>query len=188
MKTRNELATVVLTAVGYMALFELNEFLFSAFAFSTGVDWIYMPSGLRLAFVLIFGAWGALGIVLASIAIDLFHYFNGDVFMALITGLISGGSPLLARKICIDRLGLKEDLSNLTTDKLLKAAVIFAVLSATLHQLWFTFSGQTENFLRSAAVMAFGDLVGTILVLYTLKYLANRLAGYKDESRSSDLQ
>ena len=36
--------------------------------------------------------------------------------------------------------------------------------------------------------MAFGDLIGTILVLYTLKYLANRLAGHKDESRSSELQ
>ena len=102
MKARNRLATVALTAVGYIALFELNELLFSAFSFSTGVDWIYMPSGLRLAFVLIFGGWGALGIGFATITIDLFHYFNGDVFMAVITGLISGGSPLLARKICID--------------------------------------------------------------------------------------
>ncbi len=55
------------------------------------------------------GMWAALGIALVSLAIDLIHYFNGDVITAVVTGLISGGSPLLARTICIDRLGLKEE-------------------------------------------------------------------------------
>ena len=117
MRTRNKPAIVVLTAAAYAALFELNTLLFSAFSFSTGVDWIYLPSGLRLAFVLVFGVWGALGIILASIAIDFIHYFNADVTTAVVTGLISGASPLLARTICVDRLGLNKDLTNLTTGK-----------------------------------------------------------------------
>ena len=183
MKTRNKPAIVVVTAFAYMALFELNTLLFSAFSFSTGVDWIYLPSGLRLAFVLVVGVWGALGIVLASIAIDLIHYFNGDVMMAIVAGLISGSSPLLAREICVARLGLQQDLTNLTTDKLLKAAVIFAVLSATLHQLWFTFRGHTENFISSTVVMAFGDLTGTILILYAAKYLFSRLTSAPQDAK-----
>ena len=185
MKTRNKSAIVGFTAVAYLALFTINNLLFSAFSFSTGVDWIYLPSGLRLAFALVFGVWGALGIVLASIAIDSIHYFNGDFITAVVTGCISGISPLLARMICVDRLDIKMDLTNLTADKLLKAAVIFAVLSATLHQLWFTFRGHTENFLSSTAVMALGDFTGTILVLYAAKYLINRLSGLKTDSQPS---
>jgi hypothetical protein len=187
MRTRNKPAIVVLTAAAYAALFELNTLLFSAFSFSTGVDWIYLPSGLRLAFVLVFGVWGALGIILASIAIDFIHYFNADVTTAVVTGLISGASPLLARTICVDRLGLNKDLTNLTTGKLLNAAVIFSVLSATLHQLWFTFRGHTENFISSAAVMALGDLTGAILILYLAKYLFSQLTLHQFESKPPEL-
>jgi hypothetical protein len=186
MKTRNKLAIVFVTAAAYVTLFELNTLLFSAFSFSTGVDWIYLPSGLRLAFVLVFGVWGALGIVLASIGIDLIHYFNSDILMAVMTGLISGISPLVARTICVDRVDINENLTNLTTEKLLKAAVIFAILSATLHQLWFTFQGHTENFINSTAVMALGDFTGTILVLYTAKFLLSRLPSFLENSKSSE--
>ena len=180
---RNKPAIVILTAAAYAALFELNTLLFSTFSFSTGVDWIYLPSGLRLAFVLVFGVWGALGIVLASITIDFVHYFDGDVITAVITGLISGVAPLLARSICVDQLGLKEDLTNLTTRKLFHAAVIFSVLSATLHQLWFTFRGHTENFISSTAVMALGDLTGSVLILYAAKYLVSQLSISRDDPK-----
>ena len=182
MNTKNKIAIVAVTAAAYFALFELNNLLFSFFAFSTAVDWIYLPSGLRLTFILVFGLWGAVGIILASIAIDLIHYFNGDVMMAVVAGLISGCSPLLARAICVARLDLKEDLTNLTTEKLLKAAVLFAVLSATLHQLWYTVQGHTENFLRSTGVMALGDLTGTILVLYAAKHLIHQWSSPTDAS------
>ena len=185
---KNKLVITALTAVAYMALFELNTLLFSSFSFSSTVDWIYLPSGLRFAFALVFGVWGALGCVLAAVIIDLIHYFNGNVFMAITAGLLSGIAPLFARAICFDKLGLKADLMNLTPGMLFKASVIFAVISATLHQLWYTFRGLTENFVRSTAVMAIGDLLGTIVVLYAAKYLLQRLPVFKEDWTQAELK
>ena len=98
MKLTGKPAIVVLTAAAYVALFELNALLFSGLSFSASADWIYLPSGLRLGFILVFGVWGALGIVMASIATNLLHYPSGDTATLVVAGLISGLSPLLARK------------------------------------------------------------------------------------------
>ena len=178
---KKKLTIIVLTAAAYMALFELNTLLFSRLSFATSVDWVYFPSGLRLAFILIFGVWGALGIVLGSIIVSLSHYFTGDIATAVGSGFISGLAPLLARSICGYLIDFESTLINLTVDMLLKVAAIFAMLSATIHQLWFTFPGYSDNFISNTAVMALGDFVGTILVLYAAKFLAERFAVVKDD-------
>ena len=165
------LGSVLGTAVAYSALCELNTYLFSSFSFSTGVDWIFLPSGLRLAFILIFGVWGALGIVLASFADSLNLYFNGDLITALGAGLISGFTPLLARHISFEWLKLDVHFRTLSTPTFIKIVLLFAVLSPVIHQLWYTFRGHTENFMSSTLVMAAGDLTGTIAVLYAAKSL-----------------
>lgn len=172
---RTNLVIAAGTASAYLLLFQLNDYLFSSFAFSKGVDWIFLPSGLRLVFILIFVAWGAFGIVLASFAIGLGVYFNGDVVTALGAGIISGMSPLLARLVCINSLKLDVNLERLTPSTLLKVAAVFAVISPVMHQLWFVARGYTENFLSSTTVMALGDFTGTITVLYGSKVVINAL-------------
>ena len=181
MTTIGKLGIVVLTTVAYVAVIELNRLLFSSFEFSTNVNWIFLPSGLRLAFVLVFGVWGATGIILGSIATNLLHYFNGDPFTAVVAGAISGLAPLLARSICASLCALDVNLRNLNTTLLLQAAASFAVLSAALHQLWFTYRGQSDHFISSTTAMATGDFVGTVLVLYTLKYLASTVPNIEEK-------
>jgi len=172
---KHETLVVLATAGMYVALFELNSLLFLSFSFSKGVDWVYLPSGLRLAFILIFGVSGALGIGMASFAISLNFYFLGDYQTAIFTGLISGFSPLLARKFCIDFIELDVNLEKLSPSTLLKVSAIFAIISPVLHQLWFRVRGQTQDFISSTSVMALGDFTGTIIVLYAAKFLINSL-------------
>ena len=164
-------ATVAGTALAYFLLFELNDLLFPSLEFSVGVTWIFLPSGLRLAFILVFGVWGALGIAAASILLSAVYHFHGFGLTALGAGLISGLSPLMARHMCIDFLKLQVNLAGLTAATLMKVALVFAMVSASMHQIWFSFQGLTENFLEAVMVMAMGDLVGTILVLYAAKFL-----------------
>ncbi len=178
MVSQKKLLVVGLTALAYFLLFELNNLLFTSFSFSKGVNWIFLPSGLRLAFILVFGVWGAVGIALASFAIDLLSYFDGNFASTVGTSLISGFAPLLARAICVDLIKLEVDLNNLTAGTLLKVAVVFAVLSPVLHQTWFTVQGHTENFMHSTAVMAVGDLTGTLVVLYLAKFLLGLAPGF----------
>jgi hypothetical protein len=173
MSTR--LAIVAGTALAYYLLFLLNNAIFSGLGYSEAVNWIFLPSGLRLACVLIFTGWGAIGIAMASICISYQYQFNGDLTTIIGAGSISGFAPWLARLVCIDKIKLDVDLGNLTVPTLVKVSGVFAVLSPVLHQLWFTWRGQTDNFMASTAVMALGDFVGTLVMLYFAKMVISLL-------------
>jgi hypothetical protein len=175
MTVKRNTLVVTATAIAYLALFELNSLLFSAFSFSTHVDWIFLPSGLRLVFILVFVEWGAVGVAIGSMLITYFMQSNGNLMESLGAGLISGFAPLLARQLCIDFLKLDAGLRNLSTGSLLKISALFAICSSLLHQLWFTWLGQTTHFIHSTVAMAVGDLLGTVIVLYTSKFVLTTL-------------
>ena len=86
-----------------------------------------------------------------------------------------GGSPLLARKICFDFLGVDKELTKITSKAILQMSVVFAFISATLHQLWFFYNDKSDAFIQSLLVMALGNLLGTALVLTTLKLLTPKI-------------
>jgi hypothetical protein len=175
MTVRRNLQVVAATAVAYIALFMLNNFLFSSFSFSRGVDWGFLPSGLRLAFILVFVEWGAVGVAIGSMLTTYFMQSDGNLMTSLGTGLISGFAPLLARQACIDLMKLDANLHNLNTATLFKTSAIFAIFSALLHQLWYTWLGYTANFIDSTVAMTVGDFTGTVLVLYASKFVLTKL-------------
>lgn len=163
------------SALLYFYAFKLNFELFDWLEFSHGVNWVFLPSGLRLLLVLVLIEYGSLGIVLASIAINYFFKADGDHVFAIVTGLISGLAPLLARKIAIDFFHLSVELEGLTSKVFFKLTVLFAIISPVLHQLWFFWNGKTENFIASTLVMAVGDWFGTVLVLAVASLLVKWL-------------
>ncbi len=169
---RKSIGIIATTCAAYFLLCRLNTALFSSLGYSDGVDWVFLPSGLRLAFVLVFVEEGALGIMLASALVGGLYHFSDDVVTALGAGFISGFAPWLARLVCLDRFKLDVNLRGLTAVTLIKVSLVFSALSPVLHQLWFSWRGRTEDFISSTAVMAVGDLVGTLLVMYSVKMLA----------------
>ena len=62
---------MVVSALLYAVLFFANDWLTQYLVAAPGVNWIYLPAGLRLFLVLIFGFSGALGIAISSIFITL---------------------------------------------------------------------------------------------------------------------
>lgn len=145
--------------------------LFGSLNFSHRVDWIFLPSGLRLAFVLLFLADGAIGIALASTLITYLFYFDGSYTSMLLNGSMAGIAPYLARHVAIHHLQLDENLKNLKAIGILKISVLFAFISALVHQLWYFWNGKTDDFIASALVMMVGDLSGTLIVLFVLKIM-----------------
>ena len=55
-----------ISALLYSALFFFNDWLTETLKYDLGVSWIYLPAGLRLFLILIFGLAGAIGIAVAS--------------------------------------------------------------------------------------------------------------------------
>jgi hypothetical protein len=135
------------------------------------VNWIFIPSGIQLLLVLVAGVYGAIGIFLASVVIGLQNYYLDSVFLTLITAFISGSSPLLARKICFDFLGVNKNLRNITFSLIVKMSLIFGLISASLHQLWFFYNSKSDDFLSDLIVMFTGNISGTLLVLLIVSFV-----------------
>jgi hypothetical protein len=154
----------------YSTLFYFNDWLTSQLAFGWGVNWIYLPAGLRLFLTLIFGLSGALGIALASFMICFFGKFPPELITCIGVGLISGFAPYLARFFVLSNLKISPDLSNLSLPKLVICILIYAALSAGLHQWWFALRGldETGSF-NHFLVMLIGDVLGTIVLVGLIK-------------------
>ena len=172
----NQAALALVCATAYFYAYQLNVDWFGWIEFSPGVTWVYLPSGLRLLLVLVFLETGALGIAVASLLINYnagppdAHVFH------IMTAMISGGAPYLSRHIAVHFLKLSPQLSGLTSAGFFKLSLMFALCSATLHQIWFYCSGITENWLNSTLVMSVGDWLGTVLVL---AFASLMIKGYK---------
>jgi hypothetical protein len=160
----------LISALLYIALFFLNDWLTEAVKYDLGVSWIYLPAGLRLFLILIFGLAGAIGIATASFAISYFGVFPPDLVTCIGIGLISGFAPLLARWVVIANVNISSDLSNLSIQKIILCVVVYALISAGLHQYWFGLRDLESGSINHFLVMFVGDIAGSILLIAILKY------------------
>lgn len=162
--------TILATAVAYWIAYQFNEHLLFFTRFEDGVNWVYLPSGLRLMLVLVLGWPAAMGIACASVVLSAApHPWSGFPF-ALVTGLISGFAPLLALLASRRCLHVGEDLHGLEGRSLLLLATLFALTSAALHQLWWAWAEPSADRLHAFAVMTLGDLAGSLIVLYLFRW------------------
>ena len=160
----------VISAVLYSALFFLNDRLTEVLKYDLGVSWVYLPAGLRLFLILIFGLAGAIGIAAASFAISYFGVFPPDLITCIGIGLISGFAPLLAKWVVIANVNISNDLSNLSLQKIVFCVLMYAFMSAGLHQIWFELRGLESGSLDHFLVMFVGDIAGSILLIALIKY------------------
>jgi len=170
-----KVVTSLACACFYYIAFTFNRVIFNEYTFSFGVNWIFIPSGLQLVLVLTAVEEAALGIAIASWLIGFQHYYLDSDLNTIITGIITGASPLLARKISFDFLHIEDDLKNLTFKNIWLMSIIFALLSATLHQLWFFYNHVSDQFINNLLVMIIGNLTGTVMVLVFFKAAASLL-------------
>ena len=166
----------VISSIAYAILFYFNGWLTNHLVFSLGVNWIYLPAGLRLFLTLIFGFPGALGIAIASFLISYYGGFPQELTLCIGIGLISGFAPYLARCFVFNNLKLDSDLSNLNFPKLIVCILIYALLSAGLHQWWFsTMDLENAGGLNHFLVMLTGDVLGSLLLISLIKFCLDLL-------------
>jgi hypothetical protein len=165
------IAGAVVSFLVYATLFYLNALLTSHLDYALGVSWIYLPAGLRLLLTLIFGLSGAVGIAIASFLIFYFDTFPSELTTCIGVGLISGFAPYLARIFVMSNMSISPDLSDLSLPKLTACILIYALLSAGLHQWWFAVRGLNESGgLNHFFVMFLGDIFGAVLLIALIKY------------------
>jgi hypothetical protein len=154
----------------------INELLFTRLEFARGINWIYLPAGVRLLCTLLFAEAGAVGLLLVSWAVCFFYFFPDDPVRSFAGGLLASASPYLVYLGMRRCFGLQTTLANLTPMKLLACALAFSLASPLLHHIWFALYEGKTGLVRSFVVMATGDFFGTLTVLYAAKFLLTRLA------------
>jgi hypothetical protein len=166
-KLGQQLAQALATIVLFIAMVRLNDWLFGKLEFAPGINYVFLPAGMRLLCTLLFGEAGALGLLIASCWVNLAR-FPDDFDRALVGGVLGTLAPYLVYRVARRAWGFQATLRNLTPRRLLLLAVAYSIASPLLHHLWFAWRGQGD-LLRSFAAMAIGDLSGTLIVLYALK-------------------
>lgn len=162
------------TAILFLAALALNELLFTRFEFSPGINWIYLPAGVRLLSTLLFAEAGAIGLLLVSWLVCFLYFFPHDPVRSFAGGVLASAAPYLVYRAMQKYSGLHANLLNLSPKRLLYCALAFSLGSPMLHHLWFIFYEHQQQVLGSFIAMSVGDLGGTLVVLYSAKYLLLR--------------
>lgn len=141
--------------------------------FADGIDLVYLPSGIRLLLLMIFGIWAAIGISIANAIAFLREFGAGSPIEIIVNSLVVGFSPFAA--LVAARNWLKID-SNLTTLKPLHLPVLAlaaSIASPFCLNVAFVVFGRKPigEFLQNVSAMALGDFCGILLVI-ALVFLA----------------
>lgn len=165
--------------VGTMILFSVtlvaNELLFPQLEFMRGINWVYLPAGMRLLCTLLFGEAGAIGLLIVSWLVSFFYFFPNDFIRSFMGGILATAAPYLVYRIAQQVFGLRASLANLTPRRLMICIVAYSVASPLLHHIWFALHGDSTNIVQGFFVMFTGDLIGTLIVVYTAKILLSFL-------------
>lgn len=182
---RLNISLIAISAILFLAVFGANEAFFNSAQFESvrGMNWIYLPAGMRLLCTLAFGGAGAIGVLIASWITCVFYFFPDDPLRSFAGGIASAAAPYLVYKLAQHFFALKPSLINLSPKRLLLLAVSYSLANPLLHHLWLLLRGDPVH-TKGFAVMVTGDLLGTLVILYSIKLLLSLLPVAKSEKRS----
>jgi type IV secretory pathway VirB2 component (pilin) len=167
----------IISAALYMAFFYFNQAITAPLEDTKGVNWIFLPAGIRIFITLVLDYSGAIGLAAASLLINYIGFYDLDLTSTLGIAIICGIAPLLGRHFVIHNLKVQVDLSNISMKQLLAIIVTYSLLSSGLHQLWFTTRGLDSGSFNHFIAMFCGDVAGSILFVAIIKYGIDLIKG-----------
>lgn len=137
---------------------------------SPGVNWMYLPAGLRLAYVLVVPIRGAIAVFLGSFIMALtepgYHWA-----WAAATAAAASVAPLLARVVALHHVQLDPNLSNLHTGMVVKLCCLFGLFATALHQALYAVQGRESAFWAMWA----GDVIGALVCVLAVRWGVGRV-------------
>src|SRR5262245_11000980 len=134
---RAQVVMVATTMTLFIAMLAINDWLFSQLEFVPGINWVYLPAGIRLLSTLLFAEAGAIGLLLVSWLVSFFYFFPNDPVRAFIGGILATVAPYAVYRLAQYRYGLAASLVNLTPRTLLVLVLVYSIASPLLHHMWF---------------------------------------------------
>lgn len=163
-----QLGYIALTMVLFLAVNRVNELLFLQFEHSNGVNWVFLPAGIRLLATLLFGFAGFAGLLLVGLYLN-FHHFVFDYGVRAWSGALAGAlGPYLAYLFAKHWFDLGPRLKGLTAQRLLVTGLLCGLMSPAFHHAFMWVQTGLVDW-AALGVMAAGDVIGILIVLYAAK-------------------
>lgn len=162
------LGYVLVTLLVFLVFNRINEVLFTHLEQSKGINWVFLPAGVRLLSTLLFGFAGFEGLLLAGIYLNFCHFHFDSDFRAW-SGAVAGAlGPYLASLFARHWFDLRPGLKGLTARRLLFTGVLCGCMSPVFHHafMW-VLTGLVDWTALTAMVV--GDTVGILIVLSLAK-------------------
>lgn len=169
-KVMTHLAYVGITTLVFLGMNWVNEVLFLRFEQSKGINWVFIPAGIRLLATLLFGVAGFEGLLLAGLYLNFQHFDFRNDFRAW-SGAVAGAlGPYLAYLFAKHWFDLKPRLKGLTVPRLLFIGLLCGVASPIFHHAFIWVQTGLVDWAALVAMIT-GDLFGIFVVLCVAKGL-----------------
>jgi hypothetical protein len=171
-----------MTMASFLALNWINELVFIQFEQSNGINWVFIPAGIRLLATLLFGFSGFAGLLLTGIYLNFQHFDFQNDFRALSGAVASALGPYLAYLFAKHWFNLKPRLEGLTVPRLLFTAVLCGLMSPIVHHAFIWVQTGLIDWYAVVAMMT-GDIVGIVVVLFLAKGVIGIADRYDPDAR-----
>ena len=153
---------MLLGSLVYMSTHLANLWVFEFWEVSPNISWVYLPSFLRLANLLILGPlWGTFATALGGAEL-IFLSDQGFNALAWLNVLASCSSAVIAYGVL--HLMIHRPVALTHLKELLLLAGVYTLINPSLHfLLWHVIQPFTETSLHDFVAMAVGDLAGAVL-------------------------
>jgi hypothetical protein len=147
---------------------QINLELFWFIGYDDLLQAVYLPSGVRILAVLLFGSLGVAGIVLGWI---LCHLLAGErtFFECFYLGVLFGGTAYLSLQVWQWYFQIDDSYSALSARLLISLVLVSAVITAMARFILIFLSDTEASFLSVFSIGFVGDTIGAFLVLYLFK-------------------
>jgi len=155
-------ALMLIGSLVYMSVHLANLWVFEFWEVTPNISWVYLPSFLRLANLLILGPfWGTCATALGGAELIFLsnQIFNG---LAWLNVLASCSSAVAAYGLL--HLMTQRPVALTQFKELLMLAGVYTLINPSLHFiLWHVIQAYTETSLQDFVAMAVGDFAGAVL-------------------------
>ena len=171
------------SAFAWVGSYRLNGHFLKFFEHTPGIDFVFIPSGVRLLVIMIGGIWAALGVCIGSLFLVGPEFQTAQPWVVLSVAVGSGLFPYAALRASLWANRVDEKLANLSAIKLPLIGLGVAVGSSILHNVLFSALGLKpwQDLAENSLAMAAWDFIGILLavaIVFVILRLIRRSAAW----------
>jgi len=150
----------------WIIFYRLSLFIFSFFEYNHQIFWVFLPAGVRILAVLLFGWNGVAGLLIGSIITN----DDEHLYHVLMLSAISAFSPMIAIRVCKWHFDISATLEGIKVSQLLQFAVAGSFFNALFSAINFYLLKPSDSFSHFFP-MFIGDVIGSFIILILASYI-----------------